>query len=122
MQNSRIIKPTFIRSDDRGGFIECLNEGPWQTVIHGDMQPGKIMGRHYHRITRCFFYLISGRATINILNIVNGEGATFQLGPQEGIYFEPFESHTITYVEESRFIFLKSLRYSEDRPDIYPHP
>ncbi|MBU0480960.1 MAG: hypothetical protein KKG47_07650 [Proteobacteria bacterium] len=120
MEKSRILKPTFIRNDDRGLFVEITHEGPWETVIHGSMQKGASMGNHYHRECRAFFYLVSGKAEISIRNIVEKTEDVYSLGSGEGIKFLPYECHEVRYCEDSDFVFLKSYRYDPDNPDIYP--
>jgi hypothetical protein len=50
---------------------------------------------------------------------VDGTSDEIVLGSGEGIYFLPFEIHTITYLEDSDFILLKSYRYNAQKPDIF---
>ena len=54
------VKPSFVRADERGLFVEVVNEGPWETVVHGSMKKGSEMGQHYHRECRAFFILSAG--------------------------------------------------------------
>jgi hypothetical protein len=44
------------------------------------------------------------------------------LEANQGLYFLPFETHAVSYLSDSDFILLKSYRYREDRPDIFPAP
>jgi mannose-6-phosphate isomerase-like protein (cupin superfamily) len=113
------VKPSFSRKDDRGLFVEIVTEGPWETVIHGTMKSQKKMGNHYHRENKAFFFLTRGRAQVTVKHIVDGTSDEIVLGPGEGIYFLPFEIHTITYLEDSDFILLKSYRYNSQKPDIF---
>jgi quercetin dioxygenase-like cupin family protein len=114
-----VVRPSFVRRDDRGLFVEIVNEGPWETVIQGTMKRRKKMGNHYHRENKAFFYLTRGRARVRIKHIVDGTEDSVVLHAGEGIYFLPFEIHTITYLEDSDFLLLKSYRYNEKKPDIF---
>lgn len=114
------VDPTFVRHDDRGTFVEIVNEGPWETVIQGSMKKGKEMGHHYHRESRAFFYLIAGKAEVKVKHLLDKSTDNIILETGQGIYFLPFELHTIYYLEDSDFILLKSYRYEEDAPDIFP--
>lgn len=114
------VDPTYVRQDRRGLFVEIVNEGPWETVIHGSMRQGAQMGNHYHRECRAFFYLVQGRARIKVRHLVNDSSEELEIGPRQGVMFRPFETHLIEYLADSDFIFLKSYRYRDDQPDIYP--
>ena len=114
------VGPTYAREDRRGLFVEIVNEGPWETVIHGSMRRDAQMGNHYHRECRAFFYLVSGRAQIKVRHLVNDSTEVLEIGPRQGVMFRPFETHVIRYLEDSDFIFLKSYRYRDDEPDIFP--
>jgi len=67
-----------------------------------------------------FFYLISGSAKVIIRHLVDNSVDEVVLEARSGIYFLPFETHVIRYLEDADFILLKSYRYQEDQPDIFP--
>lgn len=114
------IKPSFIRKDERGIFVEIVNEGPWETIIHGSMESGAEMGNHYHRECRAFFYVVDGKVEIHIRHLYDQSIAVGVLTSGEGLYFLPYEVHVVRYLEKTDFIFLKSYRYREDQPDTFP--
>jgi quercetin dioxygenase-like cupin family protein len=114
------VKPTFVRKDQRGDFIEIVNEGPWETIIHGTMEAGSEMGNHYHREARAYFYIVSGKAEIRMRHLFDDTVQKTVLHAGEGVYFLPYEIHVVHYLEKSDFIFLKSYRYTDDQPDIFP--
>jgi mannose-6-phosphate isomerase-like protein (cupin superfamily) len=84
------------------------------------MKKDKTMGNHYHRECRAFFYLISGKTEIRIKHLIDNTSDTVSLKAGQGIYFLPFEVHKVHYLEDSNFILLKSYRYRDDAPDIFP--
>ena len=114
-----IHKPTFTRQDDRGLFVEVVDEGPWETVIHGTMLAGSQMGNHYHKVNKALFYLVSGSARVTIKRIIDHSTQEIELNAGEGIYFLPYEIHTIYYHTPSDFLLFKSYRYKKESPDIY---
>ncbi|RMG06808.1 MAG: hypothetical protein D6731_25000 [Planctomycetota bacterium] len=121
--SDRVHPPTYERRDERGDFVEIVNEGPWETVIHGRMHAGATLGQHYHKECRALFYLVSGRAEVSIVHLAEGGQRSREvLGPRQGIYLLPYETHKIHFTEESAFVLLKSYRYDPEKPDVYPHP
>jgi dTDP-4-dehydrorhamnose 3,5-epimerase-like enzyme len=114
--------PRFERRDSRGVFREILSGFPAGTVTSGNMGAGAVMGNHYHRRTRVFFYLVSGRAGIRTVDIETGAGDKFLLAENQGVFLEPGESHAIRFLVDSEFLMLKSLPYDPQDPDTFAHP
>jgi oxalate decarboxylase/phosphoglucose isomerase-like protein (cupin superfamily) len=117
-----ILRPGFERRDERGVLLEVLNGFPAQALLRGRMNAGAVMGNHYHKKTRVFFYLLTGEARIETVNVANGARDAFSLSENQGVFLEPGESHAIRYASESDFLMLKSLPYDPADPDTYPHP
>jgi len=120
--DNRVVGPSFRRSDQRGLFVEIVNEGPWETVIHGSMAKDAVMGNHYHRRTDAFFYLVKGSAEIVIRHVADGRETQFTLAAGQGVFFHPYETHSIRYLEASDFIYLKSHRFRPESPDLVSAP
>lgn len=114
-----ILNLNFERVDNRGTFQEILNEGTWQSLIAGNMASDAVMGHHYHKITKIFFYLQKGRAEIRTIEVESGEKDCFELHPKTGVYLNPMESHAIRFLEDSDFIMMKSHKYDPAAPDTY---
>jgi dTDP-4-dehydrorhamnose 3,5-epimerase-like enzyme len=119
---ARIVTAAFERKDERGVFREVLNGFEARTFITGRMGKGAVLGNHYHRKTRVFFYLTRGAARVATFNIETGERDTFTLECDQGCFFEVNESHSVRFTEEGEFVMLKSLAYDPADPDTYPHP
>jgi mannose-6-phosphate isomerase-like protein (cupin superfamily) len=117
-----IVTAGFERKDSRGTFREVLNGFEARTFLCGQMREGAILGNHYHKKTRVFFYLTSGSVTVSILNVVTGETDSFDLTENQGCFFELNESHAVRFTKPGDFVMLKSLAYDSDDPDTYPHP
>jgi quercetin dioxygenase-like cupin family protein len=113
----QILPPRFERRDDRGVFREILTGFPAGTVVCGRMNAGAVMGNHYHRQTRVFFYLLAGEADARTVNVETGAKERFRLEENRGVYFEPGESHAIRFGEDSEFLMVKSLPYDPADPD-----
>jgi len=113
----QILPPRFERRDDRGVFREILTGFPVGTVVCGRMNAGAVMGNHYHRRTRVFFYLLAGEADVRTVNVETGAKERFRLEENRGVYFEPGESHAIRFGEDSEFLMVKSLPYDPADPD-----
>jgi dTDP-4-dehydrorhamnose 3,5-epimerase-like enzyme len=114
--------PRFERRDSRGIFREILSGFPAGTVACGNMGAGAVMGNHYHRRTRVFFYLLSGRAGVRTVDIETGAADKFLLAENQGVLLEPGESHAIRFLVDSEFLMMKSLPYDPQDPDTFAHP
>ena len=118
----RVLRPSFERRDSRGVFREILSGFPAGTVVSGKMGAGAVMGNHYHRRTRIFFHLLSGRAGVRTVDVETGTRDKFLLDENEGVFLEPGESHAIRFLVDSEFLMLKSLPYDSQDPDTFAHP
>ncbi len=116
------LKPLFEREDHRGVFRELLNQGRWESLICGSMNPGAVMGNHYHKKTTVFFFVTKGSAHIKIVNVETLLAEEFHLREKEGVILNTLESHGIEFLEPSEFIMLKSLKYDSSNPDTYHFP
>ena len=117
----QVLGPRFERTDSRGVFREILSGFPAGTVASGRMGAGAVMGNHYHRRTRVFFHLLSGRAGVRTVDIETGRQDKFLLGENEGVFLEPGESHAIRFLVDSEFLMMKSRPYDPQDPDTFAH-
>ena len=117
----QVLTPAFRREDERGLFVEGLNDGRWESLLFGSMRRGAVLGNHYHKKTEIFFCLITGRAEVAIVQVDTNERERLTLGPEQGVRLAVKESHAIHFLEASEFIMLKSLRYDPADPDTFPH-
>jgi dTDP-4-dehydrorhamnose 3,5-epimerase-like enzyme len=113
--------PQFERQDSRGIFREILTGFPAGTVVCGQMGAGAVMGNHYHRRTRVFFYMLKGKAGVRTVSVETGAADQFLLGEKEGVLLEPGESHAVRFLVDSEFLMLKSLPYDPQDPDTFGH-
>jgi quercetin dioxygenase-like cupin family protein len=118
----KILPTTFERNDQRGVFREILNEGQWEALIAGRMNPQAIIGNHYHKKTVIFFHISKGAASIKTINIDTGGRDDFLLHSGQGVILPTNESHAIRFLEESDFIMLKSVKYDPADPDTFEFP
>lgn len=81
-----------------------------------------MLGNHYHKNTRIFFFLLSGKVTVSTENVETGEKDKFELNASEGCYFFHHESHKLIFEEDGSFVFLKDKQYNPQEPDTYPYP
>ncbi len=114
-------QPVFVREDARGTFEELINVGTWESLIHGTMKKGTVMGNHYHAYTVLFFYLLEGSAQIITIEVTTKERHERVIRTGQGFIFRPSEARAIRYLEDSRFIIMKSKKYDPDNPDLIPY-
>ena len=117
-----ILGPTHVRRDARGELREVVNGFPAKALLAGRMNAGAVMGNHYHRRTRVFFFLQSGKATVRTVHAETGARDSFELAAQQGVVLEPNESHAIAFEAPSDWLMLKSEAYDPADPDTFPLP
>src|SRR5438552_4557876 len=105
----QVLSPRFERRDDRGVFREILSGFPAGTVVCGRMNAGAVMGNHYHRRTRVFFYLLAGEADVRTVDVETGAKEGFRLEENRGVFFEPGQSHRFRFRTASESRMSKSL-------------
>ncbi len=118
----QIIEPIYTRQDVRGEFQEIIRDYPWYTVIAGQMHPGSEMGHHYHIETLVFFYLLSGSASIRMIDVGTKEKSSLDIRAGQGVLLVPNQAHAIRFLQESNFLMLKSIGYNPENPDTYSFP
>ena len=115
------ISISFRRTDDRGSFLEYINNTVgWKSINGGQMTKGALMGNHYHKECETFFFLLTGSARVGARD-VRTENAAEHLDLQsgEGAVFAPYETHYFNYLEDSEFLLLKSETYNPQAADTY---
>ena len=117
-----IIAAGYERKDERGVFREVLNGFEARTFVCGEMKKGAVLGNHYHKRTRVFFYLTRGAAQVATVNVETDQRDAFGLRENQGCFFEVNESHAVRFTENGEFVMLKSLAYDASNPDTFPHP
>ncbi len=118
---STILTPTFVRHDERGDFFEMLNGSKWKNISYGKMKKGSVMGNHYHKKTRVFFFILSGSARIENVNVKTKKRKSCVLFSNEGILFGPYFSHAVIFKEKSLFLMGKEKTYNKETPDTYEY-
>ncbi len=86
------------------------------------MNAGAVIGNHYHKRTRMFFFVLTGRAIATIIHVETGERRVCDVEAQHGLHLEPGEAHAIRFEAKSTFLLLKSQPYDENDPDTFDYP
>lgn len=115
------LKPAFKRRDKRGIFIELAGGRPWKNVNFFTLKKGASRGGHYHKKTIELFFIIQGRCRIETFNIKTGKRTDCIAQERDILLIEPYESHRISGIEDSKLIALLSSYYNRSRPDTYEY-
>jgi len=86
------------------------------------MLKGAVIGNHYHKVTRIFFFLVNGLVRVRTVQVETGVRDEFWLRSGQGAALIPYESHAIEFLEDSEIVMLKSHRYEPDAPDTFDYP
>jgi mannose-6-phosphate isomerase-like protein (cupin superfamily) len=111
-------RPVYTRRDARGVFDELVTTGRWESVIAGTMTKGAVMGHHYHHHTVVAVFLLEGRARIVTEDVGTKARRECEIHAGQGFVFRPSEARAIHYLEDARFLLLKSHRYDPAAPDL----
>ena len=92
-------------------FGQHLLKSEQLSVIQERVDPGKSEIRHYHKVGKQFFFILSGSAVIEI------EGTEYNLSAFQGIPVEPLENHTFKNTSSAvvEFIVVTSPKLENDR-------
>jgi quercetin dioxygenase-like cupin family protein len=85
------------------------------------MRPGAVMGRHFHRLTDVFFFLVAGQARVTEVDVRTGAERRTELRAGEGLWLHPNVAHAIRFERQSSFLMLKSRRYDRADPDTFEY-
>ncbi|MGD8574606.1 MAG: cupin domain-containing protein [Gammaproteobacteria bacterium] len=77
-----------------------LRDGADLSVIQERVPPGGSEVRHFHRHARQFFYILSGRATLEV------DGEVHELGAGQGCEVAPGQWHQLANDADRDLIFL----------------
>ena len=77
-----------------------LVRAPELSVIQERMPPSTSEVRHRHAVARQFFFVLTGRLTIEV------EGISYALGPREGLEVAPGLAHEVRNVDAAPAEFL----------------
>jgi len=85
--------------------------------------PGVTRGNHYHKTTREFFYIIRGKIIVTVTNVKTNNTTRFTASPSDCFIIEPYENHTVEFLEDTEWIVLLSENFNAENPDIHkPQP
>jgi mannose-6-phosphate isomerase-like protein (cupin superfamily) len=115
-------RPVDARIDERGTFNELIATGTWESVIAGTMKAGAVMGHHYHHHTIVAVFLLEGRAHVVTEDVKTRARHEYDVRAGQGFVFRPSEARAIHYLEDARFLLLKSHRYDHAAPDLIKYP
>lgn len=115
----RRLKAYFKHSDNRGILIEICREIIWRQLNFFTLKRGSWRGGHYHKRTRELFFIIEGRCRIEIINIKTGRKYQFIAKEKDILLVEPYESHRVTAMEDSKVAAYLTIPHSKNMADIY---
>lgn len=107
--NLQILKPEFVHADGRRSLKQLVTEDIKQ-VNHYEAVKGSVLGNHFHKLTREFFYIVKGSILYNHLKILN-RNTLFMV--------EPDEFHSIKCLTEVNMLTFLTKAYTPDDPDIF---
>jgi dTDP-4-dehydrorhamnose 3,5-epimerase-like enzyme len=116
----KILKPSFVRNDKRGLFVEAINGIRCEQIAYGSMIKGAEMGHHYHKLTDLIFFITDGSAKIDFLNVTTEATSTLTVSKNEGVIIQKGYTHVVRFLEDSTFVSGKSRKYDPSDPDTYP--
>jgi len=110
-----------IHEDARGIFRGITHKYTWGEINYIETKAGILRGNHYHKFTKELFYILEGRIQIDVVNLVTDARHSFEAKPTDIFIIDPYEVHTFTTLEESKWLNMLSHNLDDEAPDIYRH-
>lgn len=112
-----------VRQDNRGRLIEIC-QGKFSQCNLLKMKKGSTWGKHYHKKTTEFFYVLTGEISVllqTVRSVSFKKNRVQKRTYQSGDYFTiaPYTFHTIRVNKSTTCIVLYSHRFNARNPDLY---
>lgn len=109
----KILTPEFKQKDGRRELRQLLTANLKQVNFY-EAQRGAILGDHYHKTTKEYFYITKGTFMVQI-----GDNS-FPANPGSLFLVEPGEKHTLeALTNKANFMTFLSEPYDPRNPDLY---
>ncbi len=108
-----------IFADDRGRITHICAGPSWCEVNRFSSVAGAVRGNHYHKQTHELIFILEGRVRFDLLDVRSGERRRCEVGPDEGLWIEPYEHHTLTVLEDTHWIAMLSRVFDDSAPDLH---
>lgn len=109
--------------DDRGWLVEAVKANSGGQCFVSTTLPGITRGNHFHRYKVERFFVLQGRARIQLRKLFNDDIVCFELDGTSPSYVDipTLHTHSITNVGEDELItlFWADEFFDEDSPDTY---
>lgn len=118
MTTSRLIKPSFEHKDERGVFRELVT-GSWKAINYAERKKGSIIGNHYHKSLSEIILLVTGSASVKIIDVNAGKTEKFNLSAGQSFEVKPFEAHAFLINEDAIMVMFLSEAFDPNNKDLY---
>jgi dTDP-4-dehydrorhamnose 3,5-epimerase-like enzyme len=108
-----------INEDQRGIFRGITNKYTWGEINLVETRAHIVRGNHYHTYTKELFYILEGNIQVTVFNLFTKKTNTFIATPHTVFIVDPYEVHTFTTLDNSRWINMLSHKLDENSPDIH---
>ena len=112
-------KINFEYSDKRGKLIEICRDMRWSQMNLLTVKKGFSRGGHYHKRNLELFFMIEGKCAIKIVNLRNRKVSRFIAKEKDVFIVEPYQTHYLKGLKDSKMAVLLKDSHDPDRPDIY---
>lgn len=110
------LKVNFEFSDKRGKLIEVWRSLKWKRMNYLFCKKGSVRGGHYHKKTNELFFVVDGRCEVTTINVKTHKRQKLVAGPAALFLVEPYETHIIKALRDSKIIALLD-SFSPDRSE-----
>lgn len=114
----KLIPPYVSNSDARGTFTGIINSGQWEELNIVRTGAGQIRGGHYHKSTLELFYMLDGKAEVEILEN-GGNKQVYSVSAGDIFMIYPLETHTFRCLTQCAWINVLSKKIDPLVPDFY---
>ena len=91
--------------DERGELFEFTDiEGNFRQVNILVSKSGTVRGRHYHKKLKEKFFVVEGAVEVMIRVLSSGEKIEFTCAASDQFTVEPYNEHTLTFLENTTIL------------------
>lgn len=111
----------YTREDNRGKLIE-LFKGRFAQCNLLLMKKGTVWGKHYHKKTTEYFYILQGKLSVSLLFLKDKKQSKEILKAGDSFIIKPYTLHTLSILKPSQCLVLYTQKFSPKKPDLYYLP
>lgn len=116
-----LIPPYFYSVNGRGKFVGIFQGHRWKEINYVESIKGSVRGNHYHKETKEGFFIIDGKISVTLIDVMNRSKKAFIANKGDTFLVNPNTLHTFEILENSKWINMLSKPFNTEAKDIHTY-